>query len=148
MALDLTVPRGRFPERSPRALSTQTRAQMTDSAVGEMASPGGSPARMPLSATVLSGGGEMGALMRAFDWGLTPVGPVEMWPQSLRTAVSIVLESRYPMYISWGPEFVQFYNDAYRPVLGAKHPGALGRSTFDTWSEIWDDIGPRIDRVM
>ena len=93
--------------------------------------------------TILAGGGEMGALMRSFDWSKTPVGPVEEWPQSLRTAVSILLDSRFPMYIGWGPEFVQFYNDGYRPVLGTKHPEALGRSTYDTWSEIWTDIvGP------
>jgi PAS domain S-box-containing protein len=100
-------------------------------------------------AACLAGGGAMGALMRSFDWSATPVGPVENWPQSLRTALSILLGSGYPMYIAWGPEFVQFYNDAYRPILGStKHPGALGQSTPECFAEIWDFIGPMFGRVM
>ncbi|HET9529170.1 MAG TPA: ATP-binding protein [Blastocatellia bacterium] len=96
----------------------------------------------------LSGGGEMGALIRGFDWARTPVGPVESWPQSLRTALSILLSSGYPMYIAWGHEFTQFYNDAYRPILGqTKHP-ALGRGTPETFAEIWDFIGPMFRRVL
>ena len=76
---------------------------------------------------VLIGGGEMGALMRSLDWATTPIGPVEHWPQSLRTAVSICLDSRFPILIWWGPELVMLYNDAYRPMLGAtKHPTAMG----------------------
>ena len=70
------------------------------------------------SSDVLTGGGEMGALMRAVDWSTTAVGPVVGWPQSLRTALSILLETGFPMYIAWGPEFTQFYNDGYRPILG------------------------------
>lgn len=100
-------------------------------------------------AQVLNAGGEMGALMRARDWAGTPVGPVANWPQSLRTALSILLASGYPMYIAWGPEFVQFYNDAYRPILGStKHPAALGRSSQQTFAEIWDLIGPMFLDVM
>ena len=73
---------------------------------------------------VLAGGGEMGALMRRADWSATPLGPVESWPQSLRTAVSILLDSRFGMYIAWGPGYAQLYNDAYRQILGATmHPG-------------------------
>ncbi len=91
----------------------------------------------------------MGALMRALDWSRTPVGPVEIWPQSLRTSLSILLDSRYPMYIAWGPEFTQFYNDAYRPILGAtKHPAALGQGTPECFAEIWDFIGPMFRRVL
>src|SRR5690348_11884179 len=97
---------------------------------------------------VLSGGGEMGALARETDWSRTAVGPVERWPQSLRTAVSMVLESKFPMLICWGPGFVQFYNDPFRPILGAtKHP-ALGRSARDTYPEAWHIIGPLFDQVM
>ena len=70
-------------------------------------------------------GGEMGAHMAALDWSLTPLGPIEGWPQSLRTAVSILLLSRFPMIIFWGPELVQLYNDDYSPILAAKHPAAL-----------------------
>jgi signal transduction histidine kinase len=91
----------------------------------------------------------MGELMRAHDWSATPVGPVGTWPQSLRTALNILLDSRYPMYIAWGPDFVQFYNDGYRPILGStKHPHALGRSTRETFAEIWDFIGPMFEEVM
>jgi signal transduction histidine kinase/DNA-binding response OmpR family regulator len=98
---------------------------------------------------VLAGGGEMGALMRTIDWSRTPVGPVSSWPQSLRTALSILLETGFPMYIAWGPEFTQFYNDGYRPILGStKHPAAMGASTRETFAEIWDIIGPMFAGVM
>gem|GEM_PF-64629 len=97
---------------------------------------------------MLVGGGEMGALMRSIDWAKTPVGPLETWPQSLRTAVSILLESRFPMYIAWGPQFVQFYNDGYRPILGStKHPAAMGRSAQATFAESWHIIGPMFEGV-
>ena len=91
----------------------------------------------------------MGALMRSIDWSTTPVGPIECWPQSLRTALSILLETGFPMYIAWGPEFTQFYNDGYRPILGStKHPAAMGRSTRETFAEIWHIIGPMFGGVM
>jgi signal transduction histidine kinase len=91
----------------------------------------------------------MGALIRSTDWSKTAIGPVERWPQSLRTAVSILLESRFPMYIAWGPDFVQLYNDGYRPILGStKHPDAMGRSTRETFAEIWHIIGPMFEGVM
>ncbi|HYO13990.1 MAG TPA: hypothetical protein VE685_12415 [Thermoanaerobaculia bacterium] len=88
----------------------------------------------------LSGGGEMGALMRSFGWSSSPFGPVGGWPQSLRTAVSILINSRYPMFLFWGPALAQLYNDGYRPILGAKHPWALGRQGPEVWPEIWDTI--------
>ncbi|WP_239470569.1 ATP-binding protein [Archangium violaceum] len=91
----------------------------------------------------------MGELMRALDWSRTPVGPVETWPQSLRTVLSILLTSRHPIFVWWGKELVQFYNDGYRPILGAtKHPKALGQRAREGWTEIWDVIGPMIDAVM
>ena len=99
--------------------------------------------------TVLSGGGEMGALMRSIDWSKTAVGPVERWPQSLRTALSILLETGFPMYIAWGEHYTQFYNDGYRPILGStKHPMAMGISTRETFAEIWTIIGPMFQGVM
>ena len=98
--------------------------------------------------SVLEGGGEMGALMRAFDWPQTAVGPVDAWPQSLRTAVRIILTSRYAMFVWWGRELVNLYNDPYRAFLGSKHPAALGKSARDVWAEIWDSIGPRTDAVL
>ena len=91
----------------------------------------------------------MAELMRSVDWASTPLGPIEAWPQSLRTAVSILNASGFPMYIAWGPEFVQFYNDAYRPILGStKHPAAMGQSTRVCFAEIWDFIGPMFERVL
>ncbi|MCL4295508.1 MAG: GAF domain-containing protein [Anaerolineae bacterium] len=98
---------------------------------------------------VLAGGGEMGALMRTVDWSKTLLGPVEQWPQSLRTAVSICLSSRFPILIWWGPDMVMLYNDAYRPMLGAnKHPGALGQRGRECWPEIWHIIGPMLEGVL
>ncbi|MGV3569720.1 MAG: ATP-binding protein [Ramlibacter sp.] len=80
--------------------------------------------------------------MRAHDWTRTAVGAPDKWPRSLRHAVATLLECQLPMYLAWGPRLVQFYNDAYRPILGEKHPAALGASTWETWHEIWPTIGP------
>ncbi|MGE0132251.1 MAG: ATP-binding protein [Blastocatellales bacterium] len=96
----------------------------------------------------LAGGGEMGALMRARDWSNTAVGRVENWPQSLRTAVSICLNSSYPMFVWWGRELTNFYNDAYIPVLGKRHPAALGQPASSVWANIWDVIGPKAEALM
>jgi PAS domain S-box-containing protein len=98
----------------------------------------------------LAGGGRMGALMRAFDWSTTPLGPAETWPQSLRTAVSIMLASGFPMIIFWGRDYIQLYNDAYRPILGAtKHPASLGQRGPDCWPEIWEHVlGPMFGQVL
>jgi signal transduction histidine kinase/ActR/RegA family two-component response regulator len=97
----------------------------------------------------LTGGGETGALVRAFDWAGTPVGPVESWPASLKTTVGTLLHSRHPMFLWWGPELIQFYNDAYLPSFGkGKHPLAMGQRGADCWQEIWPIIWPQIDDVM
>lgn len=98
----------------------------------------------------LDGGGEMGRRVRAFDWSTTPVGPAVDWPQSLKTAVSICLGSRYPIIMWWGRSAcTTFYNDAYIPIYGsAKHPGALGQPLQEYWKEIWDIIGPMSDSVF
>ena len=91
----------------------------------------------------------MGAMMRAHDWSKSPLGPEALWPQSLRTSISIILDSKFPMYIAWGRDYTQFYNDGYRPILGSsKHPQALGLSTRKTFAEIWDIIGSMFDGVM
>jgi PAS domain S-box-containing protein len=102
------------------------------------------------AAAFFAGPGEMRALCRAFDWGSTALGPVEGWPRSLRTTAGIVLGSRNPMFLFWGPELVQLYNDAYRPSLGegGRHPRALGMRGEDFWTDIWDTIGPQIEQVM
>ena len=98
---------------------------------------------------MLAGGGEMSARTREFDWSSTPLGPVERWPRSLLTTVQIVLCSRFPMFLWWGPELIQFYNDAYSASLGAeRHPGAFGARGRECWAEVWSTIGPQIERVM
>ena len=96
----------------------------------------------------LQGGGEMGALIRAFNWETTTLGPIRDWPQSLRTALGILLNSRYPMFVFWGPELIKIYNDAYRPITGDKHPWALGRPGPAVWPEIWGDIQPLVERAL
>ncbi len=92
----------------------------------------------------------MGRLMREFNWAQTSLGTPEEWPQSLRTTVGILLNSRFPMFLFWGPDLIQFYNDAYRPSLGAggKHPTALGQKAVDCWPEIWADIHPLLQQVL
>jgi PAS domain S-box-containing protein len=103
----------------------------------------------PASADFLAGGGEMGALTRAYDWSASPLGPPETWPQSLRTALRILLNTNHPMFIWWGEELIQFYNDAYRQTLGPeRHPSALGQRGRECWAEIWHIIGPDIEQVM
>jgi PAS domain S-box-containing protein len=103
----------------------------------------------PTSADFLAGGGEMAELTRAYDWAATPLGKPEAWPQSLRTAVRILLNTNHPMFIWWGPDLIQFYNDAYRQTMGPeRHPGALGQRGRECWEEIWPIIGPQIEQVM
>jgi signal transduction histidine kinase len=102
-----------------------------------------------LADRIFAGNGEMAALVRGTDWSKTPLGPIESWPQSLRTAVSLCLGSRHPIVLWWGPERRMFYNDGYRPMLGkSKHPQFLGRPGRECWAEIWDTIGPMMDQVI
>jgi len=97
----------------------------------------------------LQGGGEMGELIRSIDWSQTSLGPVDTWPQSLRLSTSIMLSTPFPMYIAWGKEYTQLYNDGYRPILGkTKHPQAMGISTRQTFAEIYHIVGPMFDDVM
>ncbi|MES2028972.1 MAG: PAS domain-containing protein [Pseudomonadota bacterium] len=101
------------------------------------------------SVDFLAGGGEMGALMRAYDWRSSPLGAPDTWPQGLRTAIRIILNTRHPMFIWWGPELIQFYNDAYSETMDAQqHPRALGSRGREFWQEIWSIIGPQIEQVM
>jgi signal transduction histidine kinase len=98
---------------------------------------------------VFPGNSELAALMRDLDWAKTPLGPPDAWPQSLHTALGICLASRFPMNVWWGPQLTLFYNDAYASFLGrTKHPSVLGRPGREAWAEIWDTIGPMIDRVF
>ncbi|MEO6000078.1 MAG: PAS domain-containing protein, partial [Chitinophagaceae bacterium] len=105
---------------------------------------------MTKSLQFLSGGGEMGALMRAYKWDSSPVGPADKWPQSLRTTLSILLNSKFPMFLFWGPHLVCFYNDAYRLSLGndGKHPLLLGMKGEEAWPETWPIVKPSIDQVL
>ena len=96
----------------------------------------------------LSGGGEMGALVAPSTGRARSSDPVVTWPQSLRTALSIMLESQFAMVVAWGPEFRFFYNDRYRPVLGlTRHPAALGRAGAEIFPEVWHAVGPEFERV-
>ncbi|GAA0595711.1 hypothetical protein GCM10009416_37570 [Craurococcus roseus] len=96
----------------------------------------------------LAGGGEMGALMRRHDWSASPIGRPETWPQSLRSVVGLLLESKFPMFVAWGPELAFLYNDGYRPIFGAKHPRALGLPFREVWPEIWADIEPLVSKAL
>ena len=98
----------------------------------------------------LEGGCEMGGLTRSFDWSKTVIGNPDQWSQSLLNTISIMFNSKYPMFIWWGSELIQFYNDAYRPLMGieGKHPKALGQKGVECWPEIWPVIKPLIDQVF
>ena len=98
----------------------------------------------------LVGGDEMGKLTREKDWSKTTLGDPRSWPQSLRTTLSIILNSKFPMFLFWGEELICFYNDAYRPSLGkeGKHPSILGMKGKEAWPEIWLIIQPLIDQVL
>ncbi|ESQ79139.1 ATP-binding protein [Asticcacaulis sp. YBE204] len=101
-----------------------------------------------LSVDFLRGKGELASLMRAFDWSQTAIGPAHRWPQSLKTAVGIMLTSRQPIWIGWGPDLIYLYNDAYKSIIGGKHPQALGKPTREVWPEIWDYMTPLLSEAL
>ena len=88
-----------------------------------------------MSPSFLQGGGELGALMRAYDWAKTPLGPPRNWPRALKTAVRIMLTSRQPFWLGWGPELTYLYNDPYKSIIGGRHPHALGKPFREVWPE-------------
>ncbi|SDD86291.1 GAF sensor hybrid histidine kinase [Cupriavidus sp. YR651] len=96
----------------------------------------------------LAGGGEMGALIRGYDWSQTPLDVPERWPQSLKTAIRIMLTSRQPIWIGWGADLRFFYNDPYKAIVGGRHPVALGQPTARVWHEIWSEIEPLLATAM
>jgi PAS domain S-box-containing protein len=100
------------------------------------------------AAEVFSGDSELARLARGLDWSATPLGPPEGWSASLRGAVRLILGSRYPMFVWWGPSFIQIYNDAYAPILGQRHPQALGRPAPEVWSDVWSVVGPQAEGVL
>src|SRR5205814_568378 len=96
----------------------------------------------------LMGGGEMGKVVRARGWSKTPLGPIESWPQSLRTTVSLCLASNFPISIAWGPHRVQIYNDGYWPICGANHPHSMGQDFKECWLSAWPQIGEAFERAQ
>ena len=96
----------------------------------------------------LDGGGQVGALMRAHDWSSSPLGHPQTWPQSLRSVVGLLLNSKFPMFVAWGEDLGFLYNDSYAEILAGKHPRSLGAKFYDIWSEIWPDIWPLIQSAM
>ncbi|HKU38207.1 MAG TPA: ATP-binding protein, partial [Polyangiales bacterium] len=102
----------------------------------------------PDTHALFAGGGELGRRMAEMDWASTELGPVESWPQSLRTCVRIILTSRQPMFVWWGESLINLYNDAYKSIIGGKHPTALGQPASVVWREIWSEVHPRASRAM
>ena len=96
----------------------------------------------------LAGGGEMGERIRALQWEKTQLGPPQVWPQRLRVALRIMLASRQPIWIGWGPELIYFYNDSYKSIVGARHPAALGLPAEQVWPETWSEIGPMLRSAL
>ncbi|WP_208023343.1 ATP-binding protein [Duganella alba] len=96
----------------------------------------------------LAGGGDMAALIATIDWSLTPLGPMSAWPQSLRTTVSLCLSSTFPILVAWGPEYIQIYNDAYRPICGGKHPQSMGEPFKVCWATALPVVGDKFDRAQ
>jgi two-component sensor histidine kinase/CheY-like chemotaxis protein len=96
----------------------------------------------------LAGNGEMAERIRQFDWANHPFGPLESWPQSLRSALSICLHSAFPTAIYWGPDLRLLYNDAWAPIPGPRHPAALGKPAQEVWSDIWDIIWPQFRSLL
>jgi signal transduction histidine kinase len=106
------------------------------------------PSPRGAAADFLAGGGESGARMRAVDWSRTALGEPQDWPRSLKTIVRMMLDSRYAMWMLWGPELTFFCNDAYLPTVGIRRDWVMGARSDKVWAEIWTDIGPRIDQVL
>lgn len=96
----------------------------------------------------LSGGGDMAALIETIDWSHSPLGPLHLWPQSLRTSVSLCLSSTFPILVAWGPEYIQIYNDAYRPICGGKHPASMGEPFKVCWATALPVVGDKFDRAQ
>jgi PAS domain S-box-containing protein len=96
----------------------------------------------------LSGGGEAGRLIRQHDWTGTTLGAPDLWPQSLKTLVGIMLGAKQPMFVAWGADLTLLYNDGYSEILGKKHPDAMGRPFFDIWSEIAADLRPIVEEAL
>lgn len=108
--------------------------------------PSNAPVTYPLG--FLSGGQELSELIRTFDWDTTPLGPIDTWPQSLRSVLSICLNSNFPIAVYWGKDLHLLYNDAWSPIPGNKHPGALGQPAQKVWPDIWNEIEPQFAKAF
>jgi PAS domain S-box-containing protein len=116
-----------------------------------MQSDQGSPSGKASGLDFAAGGGDMGNALRAFDWAATALGPLASWPQSLRTAASMMLNARHPMYVAWGPDLLLLYNDGYRQILGARAADphqVLGKPFRQVWTDVWDQVGPMLDATL
>jgi hypothetical protein len=96
----------------------------------------------------LADGGEMAKLIASMDWGKTPLGPIESWPQSLRTTVSLCVSSSFPIAIAWGPKHIQIYNDGCLPICGGKHPNSMGQDYTECWALTWPAVGEAFTRAL
>ncbi len=103
---------------------------------------------MPPHGKTVSGNGKVAHLVRAHDWGATSLGPIESWPETLLCSVNLMLASRFPTLVFWGLEMIQFYNDAYLPLMGEKSPAALGQTAQECWKEAWHIVGPQLEAVL
>jgi PAS domain S-box-containing protein len=101
-----------------------------------------------LCASLIHGVGEMADLVRATDWSQTPLGPMDAWPETLVSSVNLILGSRFPAAIFWGPRMIQLYNDAYQSLLAEKHPNALGQAASECWKEAWHIVGPQLEATL
>jgi PAS domain S-box-containing protein len=108
----------------------------------------GSEAASPHSRGKIIGDGEMAELVRSHDWEHTPLGAIDDWPEALLSSLNTILAGRVPMALAWGREMLQFYNDAYRPLMAEKHPRALGRPAAESWEEAWDIVGPQLEGAL
>lgn len=117
----------------------ETRTCDHDSAHPELASVG---------PRFLTGGSDIAAVIANQDWCVSPLGPIKTWPQSLRSALGLILASKFPMIVAWGPKLGFLYNDAYSELLGSKHPQALGKPFEEIWADIWSDILPLVEAAL
>ena len=144
---------GQQPRGNPNLMKSEARISSYDPGKGEdrtgFVNEDGDPFTGRSSAsTIFAGGGEMGERIRNFDWSKTSLGPLERWPQSLVTSLQIMLASRQPIWVGWGVELINFYNDPYKAIIGGRHPGALGRPLLEVWPEIRGQNESLLQRAM
>ncbi len=136
------------PSNSKGEVATLGDARLIDTGDQNSASAGTSSPSGVGDLNFLSGGSAMGARIRDMDWTKVALGPAENWPQALRTVISLMLSSKLPMYVAWGPDLTLLYNDGYAAILGSKHPAALGLSIAEVWAEVWTDLKLIIDAAL